>query len=320
MLFSILTPTWNRERYLERVHSGLMRQKFRDFEWVIADDGSIDNTSDVVKDLANRSDFKIIYIQANCHVGKVVMDNFAIKHAKGEFILWCDSDDFLMPQALHRLWETWKTIPENKLSEFVGLTALAASENKCIANPLPAKPYSDVSWNELSEIHHVTGDMLFCVRAEELKKHVFPEVDLVIPESVVWTAIGEGKTRLIPEELLMKEYRAEHAISFVPRMAYNRGRAYSLAITVRNLEHYERGLRYRTWQLITFIRYCIHGEISFASAWNLWSGNTNLFVYIWAMPFAWILAVKDCLQGKVIKTHREFNAAKTRAEFTVEVL
>lgn len=62
-IFSILTPSWNRAAYLERVWRGLNSQTFRNFEWIVADDGSTDETEEVVRLLAAQSNFPVTYIQ-----------------------------------------------------------------------------------------------------------------------------------------------------------------------------------------------------------------------------------------------------------------
>jgi glycosyltransferase involved in cell wall biosynthesis len=317
---SILTPTWNRAAYLQRVCEGLLNQSFRDFEWIVADDGSTDRTDSVVRQLAARTDFPVTYIRADRHVGKVRMDNEAVREARGNFILWCDSDDWLLPNALQRLWETWNSIPAEMRDHFVGITALAATENGCIANPFPDVKYRDVSWNDLAEVYHVTGDMLFCARADALKAHPFPEVDFVIPESVVWTAIGDRWTRFIPEVLKMVEYGSAHAVSFSGTMSYNRGRAYALATTTRNLRGYWRPWTVRAWRLITYIRYSLHGEISPRDALRLWGHNSRRMAFWLAFPLSLALAALDRLRGKVRRTHRELLAAKDNTALTVEVL
>jgi len=317
---SVLTPTWNRSGYLERVWLGLASQTIKCFEWIISDDGSSDNTEEIVRALAKRSDFAVIYIKADIHVGKVRMDNEAILHAHGEFILWCDSDDYLVPHALARLLCVWDSIPQSISSNFVGITALAATNEGVVVNPFPNVDFLDVSWNDLSEVHGVTSDMLFFARGCALKENPFPEVDFVIPESVVWTAIGDQQARLIPEVLKIIEYNADHCISFSGGMAYNRGRAYALAASVRNLASYPRTWQISAWRLITFIRYCVHGELYFSDALRLWGDNSNTFLFCMATPFAWLLAIKDALQGKVVKSHREFLVAKGKVKIIVERL
>jgi len=320
LFFSILTPTWNRAAYLHRVYDGLAAQTYRNFEWIVADDGSMDDTGPVIRRLAALADFPVTYIRADRHVGKIRMDNAAVRQARGRFILWCDSDDWLLPVALQRLRDTWESIPEDQREGYVGVAALAATEQGCIVNPFPDDPYRDVSWNDLAELHGVTGDMLYCARAEALKASPFPEVDLLIPESVVWTAIGHQPARLIPEVLQIKEYQAVHAVSFSGVMAYNRGRAHALASTVKNLCGHRRPWKTGAWWLITFIRYSLHGELTLAEARRLWGENSSTLGYALAYPLALGLAVKDRIQGKVRPTHREFLASQTSARLTVECL
>jgi glycosyltransferase involved in cell wall biosynthesis len=321
LFFSIITPTRNRAKYLPRVRDGLAAQKFRSFEWIVADDGSSDETQSVILELAANCSFQVTYIRADRHVGKIRMDNAAVQRARGHFILWCDSDDWLLPRALECLWETWNSIPTEQRDNYVGLTALAATDAwGAIENPFPSAPFTDVSWNDLAEVHRVTGDMLFCARAEELKAHPFPEIDLVIPESVVWTAIGDRPTRLVPEVLKMVEYQSSHAVSFNGSMSYNRGRAYSLATTTRNFRHYRQTMKTRLWRLINFIRYSLHGEITPYKSRRLWGENSSTFLFWIMFPIALGLAVKDRLQGKVKMTHRKFLAAQDSANFSIKIL
>jgi hypothetical protein len=226
----------------------------------------------------------------------------------------------LLPKTLRRLWETWSSIPENYRNDYVGITALAATELGIIVNPFPGVGFKDVSWNDLAEVHHITTDMVYCARADVIKAHPFPEVDMVIPESVVWTAIGHRPTRLIPEVLKFVEYGAPHAISFSNKMSYNRGRAYALATTERNLSNYQRSWKVRAWRLIIYIRYCMHGDVTLSHAREMWGSNSSWLTFSLAVPIAWFLGVKDHLQGKVNKTHLEFFEAQKKARFTAEVL
>ena len=318
--FSILTPTRNRSKYIYRVWHSLFLQSNKSFEWIVSDDGSTDGTESIIRQLAKKSDFKIIYIRANRHVGKIRMDNEAIRCASGLLTLWCDSDDYLLPNALGRLWETWNTIPIHEKPRYVGMTALAATKEGCIVNPFPGVDVKDVSWNDLAELYQVTSDMVFCVRSDILKAHPFPEVDLVIPESVVWTAIGHRPARLLPEVIKMVEYQADHAISFTKTMNYNRGRAYAMVETVKKLQHYWRPWHIRIWRLALFIRYSIHGEIPIKKARHLWGENSTGLLYWLVFPLAYLIAVKDRLQGKVRYSQREFLANRDTVTFSMEIL
>ena len=319
-LISVLTPAWNRATYLKRVWEGLNSQTYQHMEWIVGDDGSTDNTWAILNDLAASSNFPIVVITASMRVGKARIDNEVIAKARGDFILWCDSDDWLLPNAIECLLRAWNSIPESARDKYVGVTALCATEAGVIVNPFPNVEYLDTTWNDLAEVHRVYSDMLYFTRASDLKAHPFPEVDFVVPESVVWTAIGNKKTRFIPEVLKMVEYRAPNAISFTGKMEYNRGRAHALATSTRNLAGYRRSAKVRWWRLVTFIRYSVHGEISNRDQLHLWCNNSPTIAWVLMWPLAWLLALKDRLQGKVRRTHREFSAANQIATITCQRL
>ena len=318
-LVSVLTPTWNRATYLERVWNGLASQTCRNFEWIIANDGSTDETESVVRELSARSNFPVVLINASVHIGKPRMDNELIKHARGEFVVWNDSDDYLTPHAISRLIEIWKTIPEDEAVQYIGLTSLCADVRGVMQSELP--PYEtvfDTTWNELSEKYHVQGDKLFFVRSDIVKKYKYVEVDFMITEGSVWNVLSDMKTRFIPEILKIVDREAPNRISFSGKMEYCRGKAYGIAIAENIVSPYKKKLARRLWKAITYFRYCIHGEIGVNKATKLWDGNLNRLLFISMYPLGLLFAIKDFLQGKVRRTHREFDKAAKRVVISVE--
>jgi glycosyltransferase involved in cell wall biosynthesis len=308
-LVSILTPTWNRAIYLERVWRGLQSQTYKKIEWIISDDGSDDDTVSCVAELARNSDFPILFIRASVHIGKARMDNEAIGVASGEFILWCDSDDYLIPKAVEKLVETWNSIPTTQLSEYTGVTALCANYPGDASTALHSTVDFDTTWNDLSERLKLTEDMLYFVRTSDLRAYPFPEVDFVIPEGVVWTSLGHKKVRVHSKVLKINEYKAPNCISFSGKMEYCRGRAYSMAVSEHRLKSYPRPMMTLFWKLITFIRYSLHGEIGIMDQMRLWGNNSLHKILLLLWPIALLLVLRDQLRGKVRYTHRDFIAA-----------
>lgn len=317
-LITVLTPTWNRAAYLDRVWNGLNSQTYENIEWIVCNDGSTDDTVAKLLELSAKSTFPVTIITANIRIGKARMDNEAIQQAHGEFILWNDSDDYLLPQAIEHLVAAWNSIPETDRVNYVGVTALCANENGVISTKLPVVGQFDTTWNELREKFKVAGDMLNFTKSSVLKLHPFPEVDFVVPEGVVWISIGDAKVRIHPETLQIKQYKADHCISFSGKMEYCRGRVYTIAVMESHLKHYPKKLADKLWVLITFIRYSIHGELSLRQSIRLWGKHSSVFAFLMMMPFAYALAFKDILQGKVRKTHREFDAATKSVIIKVE--
>lgn len=83
MLFTIFTPTYNRSALLKRVYQFLKNQTFKDFEWLIINDSSPDDTEDVISEFIKESTFPIIYKKQE-HGGKMRAMNKAGDIARGE--------------------------------------------------------------------------------------------------------------------------------------------------------------------------------------------------------------------------------------------
>lgn len=317
-MISILTPTWNRATYLTKVWEGLMSQSCRDFEWIVANDGSNDDTVDIVTELASRSNFPVTLIDASRRIGKSRMDNELVKCAQGEFILWCDSDDILMPNALEVLISTWNSISSNEKENFCGVTALCDTKKGILGKAYPTDEYTDISFNNLFNL--LRSDLVIFTKSELLKHTPFLEVDFLISESSVWNVIGVKTTRFIPKVLERKNYGEAHCLSFSGLMEYNRGKAFSLAIT----QKYQKKLLplwARIQRTINYIRYCVHGEINYVEAIKMWQGGIlTILGFLAITPISLLLALKDKIQGKVRKTHREFLVAKQSVQIDIRAL
>jgi len=316
---SILTPSWNRARHLENVWLGLLEQSYRNFEWIIANDGSEDNTVDVVKKLAAKSSFPVTLINASCRVGKSRIDNEAVAVASGDFIIWCDSDDCLMPDALQTLIDAWDSIPFDQRKDFCGVTALCITEIGVLGNKFYNSTASiDLEWNEL--FRKLGSDLVIFTKAELVKDNPFLEVDFLIPESSVWSVIGKRKTRFVPKVLKRVQYEAENCLSFSGVMAYNRGYAHALALSESG-NRKSMSMAEKARRMVNYLRYCIHGDIGFKQAMDLWSAKpTKVLHFLLLLPFSVLLALKDQLQGKVRKTHIDFEMAAKMAKINTHRL
>ncbi len=314
---SVVTPTWNRSKYLIRVYESLLIQTYQNFEWVVADDASEDDTVFLIMNLANNCPFPVVLIQASVHIGKARMDNEAIAAANGDFILWCDSDDYLLPNALENLINGWDDIPFDVRDNYIGVVGLCKTTSRILnKNALFSIPFDGLLDN-LAVTNHMTEDAAPFLRSDILKKYPFPEVDLVIPESSVWSALGRWKARVLPCIVKEVDYSSENGISFSGKMKYNRGRAYSMALTTKYKKDNPLSFMQKLWRTINFFRYCIHGDIGFKEAFSLWGNNSSkLMAFASTFP-AFILALKDRVQKKVEKTHLEFDIATKYVDFTI---
>jgi glycosyltransferase involved in cell wall biosynthesis len=201
-LFTVFTPTYNRAHLLHRVHSCLTAQTFRDFEWLIVDDGSTDETGKIVANWQAQADFPIRYIwQENGHKKKAF--NRAVKEAHGELLLPWDSDDEAVPEALAFFRQHWLAIPQEQRDSFVGVCALCKDEHgKLVGSRFPADTFDSDSL-EVRYRYGVSGEKWGFSRTDVLRLFPFPEdVQGHVPEGIVWSAIARRyKTRFINQVL-----------------------------------------------------------------------------------------------------------------------
>jgi len=90
-------PTYNRAHLVDRATQSVLKQTYKDFELIIVDDGSTDNTEQIIKSF---EDPRIIYIKHKKNLGGSAARNTGIKNAKGKYLAFLDSDDEWLSQKL----------------------------------------------------------------------------------------------------------------------------------------------------------------------------------------------------------------------------
>ena len=100
MKVSILTPTYNRAKIIGKLYESLKKNlKFGiEIEWLIMDDGSNDNTKEIIENFQKEDSFKITYFK-QVNQGKMAALNNLVPNATGDFIIECDSDDYFSDNA-----------------------------------------------------------------------------------------------------------------------------------------------------------------------------------------------------------------------------
>jgi len=96
---SIIMPVYNREEYLEEAIKSILGQSYSNFELIIVDDGSIDNSLNIAKEMSNQ-DERITVISLEENKGCAVARNEGLKRVRGSFITQFDSDDVMLPDAI----------------------------------------------------------------------------------------------------------------------------------------------------------------------------------------------------------------------------
>lgn len=131
---TVFTPTYNRADLLPNLYESLLRQNSRDFKWLVVDDGSKDNTAEVVAGWIREGKIDIQYIHkenGGLHTGY----NKAIECMDTELSICIDSDDYLTDDCIETVLKFWD---ENKAEDIAGIIGLDILPNgKVIAGKLP---------------------------------------------------------------------------------------------------------------------------------------------------------------------------------------
>lgn len=99
---SVIVPVYNCEDYLEESIKSILNQSFKDIEIICVDDGSSDNSLNILKDLACEDSRLKVFSQEN--QGSSSVRNFGLKNASGDYLYFFDADDFLVEYALEEAY------------------------------------------------------------------------------------------------------------------------------------------------------------------------------------------------------------------------
>ena len=184
---TVFTPTYNRAYIIERLYESLKKQTIKNFEWVIVDDGSTDNTKEVVSKF-DEKDFEINYY-FKVNGGKHTAINYGLDVAKGEYFFIVDSDDMLLPNSIERIIYWIDTI-ENK-KEFVGVSGLRGYNDSDIIGKTFDGEFLDCTTLERSR-NNIMGDKAEVFKTEILKKYKFPviEGERFFSEAFIWNKLA----------------------------------------------------------------------------------------------------------------------------------
>ena len=143
---SIIIPTYNRAHLLGRAIQSVLTQTYQDFELIIVDDGSTDNTEKVVESF---KDERIRYIRHKENKGGAAARNTGIKAAKGEYIAFQDSDDVWLPEKLEKQMKLFETAAPEVGVVYTGCQRLKNNKKSYSPPPQVAQKEGDIFYDLL---------------------------------------------------------------------------------------------------------------------------------------------------------------------------
>ncbi len=167
---TVFTLTYNRAYCLHKCYESLLRQSSKDFEWLVVDDGSSDNTKELINNWINENKISIRYIykeNGGMHSGyNVAFDNIVTKLAVS-----IDSDDYMTDNAVALIIDYWQKNGSEKYAGIVGLNI--TSDGKVLGKTLP-KQHSIKVYDYYNRLNG-SGDKKMVYRPETIREYKSPE-------------------------------------------------------------------------------------------------------------------------------------------------
>ena len=260
---SILTPTYNRGKLLLPLYDSLKNLTFKDFEWLIVDDGSEDDTEQyalswIAHNIEN-AEFPIRYIKKS-NGGKHTAINRGVREANGELILILDSDDTLPSDSLATIAQYYEQCKGYK--DCAGVCGLMAHhDGQLIGTGFPKDPmYESALLFRYAEKGNVTGDLLEVYKTSVMREFPFPEIEneKFCPESLVWNRIANKyKLFCFNKVIYYRDYLDGGLTSKIVRIRMNSPIASTM--TYAEMLDYDISLKWKIRSAINYwrFRYCI---------------------------------------------------------------
>lgn len=190
---SVVTPVYNRPDELKRAINSIEKQRYRNFEYIIINDGSTMNVDNIVFDFMNRTEIPVCYIK-KANGGVHTARNIGTTFCRGVYKVNLDSDDELLPEALQIFIHTWECIPEEQRKYFREVVAQCVDQNGNRVGSAFPENINEVSWRTARKMcQKCHADHIACQRTDIMKQNLFPEPEGItfISEGVLWNKLDK---------------------------------------------------------------------------------------------------------------------------------
>ena len=174
MFLTIFTPSYNRASYLPRLFASLKAQTDQDFEFVLVDDGSTDDTAETAERFRRDGTVSFKFLRKK-NGGLHTALNAGLKMAEGELFLFAGSDAWLDPNAVARVRAEWESLSGDSRYMGVVFRKMDTASGKPIGEPIPGGRF-DCSHVQAHFVHGFGGDKAEFIRTELLNLYPYPEI------------------------------------------------------------------------------------------------------------------------------------------------
>ena len=285
--FTIFTPTYNRKELLTKLYGSLKKQTYKDFEWIVVDDGSSDGTKEIVQNFIDEKKLDIKYYYKE-NGGKQRAYNYGAEKACGELFICLDSDDEYVADGLEIIEKYWKKYEQNE--EIAGMGYLSVYPNeKVIGTEFPENEMIATQFDIYNK-YKVKGDKGLMFRTSVIKKYPFPVFyeEKFITEAIVYNRISEKyKMLYVNEKIEIKEYQEDGLTSGYNDLLLRNPKGQALYHNEKN-RHY-MNFREKLLNNAVYYKFCRIAGYSFL---KMWKESISKMFFLMALPIGIYMKMK----------------------------
>lgn len=170
---TVITTTYNRAYCIHQVYDSLINQKCKDFIWLVIDDGSTDNTRELIQNCINENKIEIEYYYKP-NGGMHTARNMAYDKAHTEINMIIDSDDWVSDNAIQLIIDFWN---KYKRDDIAGIITLNADKSGKIIGTKAPDSLIECHFTDYWNKYHARGDKKLVYRTDLTKQYPYPEFE-----------------------------------------------------------------------------------------------------------------------------------------------
>lgn len=272
---TVFTPTYNRAHTLSDCYNALVKQTNKDFVWMVVDDGSTDNTKELINKFICENKIDIQYIYKD-NGGKYTAVNEALVNCKTELFSFVDSDDYYLPNTIQMFFDNWDKYSSNNLAGIVGRRC---DKHGNIVGNLKEYKSTIVNFSDFIVSNNYVGDTCRMYKTDIIKQYLYPKIDnKFIPENVMFGRIDESyDVYFLNEPLSVSEYLDDGYTKSYKKLLINNPLGYKLSLeqSIRN----EKRVINKIKLYMSYITWCKRNNLAIKSSYN----SIYVFSYILAI-------------------------------------
>jgi glycosyltransferase involved in cell wall biosynthesis len=254
-MITIFTPTYNRAFVLHKLYNSLLMQTVNEFIWIIVDDGSVDNTFELIEKWKKDDKIKIEYYKQE-NSGKSWAHNIGVELTNTELFTCVDSDDYLSVTAVEEIKKCWDYRDSTK-----NIIGIIAFKGHSIGDTLTTLKNNSICSSTLRDAyrkHGLRGDTMLIFDTHVIKRYKFPRFsgEKFVPEAFLYDQIDQDGEMLVYRKILyLCEYLEDGYSKHMAQLLFNNPKGYLAYIKQRLL--FDKSINERVTDTIRYTAICL---------------------------------------------------------------